>query len=104
MLEDTGAPPRGVRRRPRSPPPGGDAREVHLDDGLLDRGLAPVVALDDGRPEGRAAEFRHAEIDLPGPGDELSGVVAATPGLPACRPLAALDLDEPGHLLVELRF
>lgn len=71
-------------------PPGGDARETHLDDGLLDRGLAPAVALDDGRPEGRAAEFRHAELDLPGPGGELSGVVAAAVGLPARRPLVAL--------------
>ena len=71
-------------------PPGGDARQAHLDDGLLDRGLAPAVALDDGRPEGRAAEFRHAELGLPGPGDELSGVVAAAVGLPARRPLVAL--------------
>lgn len=33
---------------------------------------------------------RNAELDLTGPGDELSGVVAAAVGLPARRPLVVL--------------
>ena len=63
--------------------PGRDAREVHLDDGLLDRGLAPAVALDDGRLEGCAAQLRHVELDLSGSGDELSRIVAVAVCLPA---------------------
>lgn len=59
------------------------------------------MELDDGRLEGRAAEFRHAELGLSGSGDELSGVVAAAVGLPARRPLVALGPDKPGRLLVE---
>lgn len=35
-------------------PAGQGTREAHLDDGLLDRGLAPAVALDDGHLEGDA--------------------------------------------------
>lgn len=77
--------------------------ESDLDDVLLDRGFAPAVALDDGRLEGRPAEFRHAELDLPGPGDELSGIATAAEGLPTRRPLVALGPDELGRLLVEQR-
>lgn len=96
----------GHRRSPQElgdvlDPPGGDARQVHLDDGLLDRGLAPAVALDDGRLEGRPAELRHAELDFPGARDEPPRVVAAAVGLPARRPLVALGPDELGRLLVE---
>lgn len=74
---------------------------MHLDDGLLDRGLAPAVALDDSRPEGRAAEFRHAELDFPCPGDELPRVVAAAVDLPARRPLVAFGPDGLGRLGVD---
>ena len=83
--------------------PGRDAREVHLDDGLLDRSLAPAVALDNGRLEGRAAQLRHVELDLSCPGDELSRVVAAAVCPPACRPLVAPGPYELGRLLVEQR-
>lgn len=75
--------------------------ESNLDNGLLDRGLAPAVALDDGRLEGRPAELRHAELDFPGARDEPPRVVAAAVGLPARRPLVALGPDELGRLLVE---
>ena len=77
--------------------------ESNLDDGLLDQGLAPAMALDDGRLEGRPAEPRHTELDFPDPDDELSGVLAAAVGLPARRPLVALGHDELGRLLVEQR-
>ena len=39
--------------------PCGDAGQVHLDDGLLHAGLAPLVALDDGGGEAHALELRH---------------------------------------------
>lgn len=63
--------------------------------------VAPAVALDDGRLEGRPAELRHAELDFPGARDEPPRVVAAAVGLPARRPLVALGPDELGRLLVE---
>ena len=56
--------------------------ESNLDDGLLDRGLAPAVTLYGGRLEGRAAEFQHAGPDLAGPGDEPPRVAGAAVGLP----------------------
>lgn len=77
--------------------------ESNLDDGLLDRGLAPAVALDDGRLEGRPAELRHAELDFLGARDEPPHVVAAAVGLPARRPFVVLGPDELGRLLVEQR-
>ena len=39
------------------------AGQVHLDDGLLDRRLAPFVALDDRRGEAHALELGHLERD-----------------------------------------
>ena len=98
----------GHRRSPQElgdvlDPPGRDARQVHLDDGLLDRGLAPAVALDDGRLEGRPAELRHAKLDFPGARDEPPRVMAAAVGLPGRRPLVAPGPDELRRLLVEQR-
>lgn len=75
--------------------------ESNLDDSLLDRGLAPAVALDDGRLEGRPGELRHAELDFPDPGDELSGAMATAVGLPARRPFVALGPDELACFLVD---
>ena len=40
------------------------AGQVHLDDGLLDRRLAPFVALNDRRGEAHALELGHLERDL----------------------------------------
>lgn len=87
MPEDAGAPPEEFGDVLDSP--GRDAHEAHLDDGLLDRSLAPAIALDNGRLEGRAAQLRNVELDLSWPGDELSRVVAAAVCLPARRPLVA---------------
>lgn len=69
---------------------------------LTDNMRSVVLALDHGRLEGRAAELRHAELDLAGTGDELPRVVvAASVGLPAGRPLVALGADERRGPLVE---
>lgn len=62
MPEDAGAPPEEFGDVLDSP--GRDAHEAHLDDGLLDRSLAPAIALDNGRLEGRAAQLRNVELDL----------------------------------------
>lgn len=82
---------------------GRDARQVHLDDGLLDRGLAPAVALDDGRLEGRLAELRYADLDFPGARDEPPRVVDDALGLLARRSLVAPGPDEFRRLFVEQR-
>ena len=42
----------------------GHPGQAHLDDGLLDAGLAPFVALDDGGGEAHALELGHLERDL----------------------------------------
>lgn len=55
------------------------------------------------RPRGRLAEFRHSEIDFLDALDELSRVLAAVVGIPACFPLVAFGSDKPGRLLVEQR-
>ena len=70
--------------------------ESNLDDGLLDRGLAPAVALDGGRLEGRPTELRHAELDFLGARDEPPHVVAAAVDLPARRPFVALGPTRSG--------
>ena len=57
----------GLRRHARPPqqpadvidPPGGDTRQIHLDQRLLDTLLTPAVALDDGGLEKRALELGH---------------------------------------------
>lgn len=82
---------------------GRDARQVHLNDGLLDRGLAPAVALDDGRLEGRLAELRYADLDFPGARDEPPRVVDDALGLLARRSLVAPGPDEFRRLFVEQR-
>jgi site-specific DNA recombinase len=54
----------------------GDAGQVHLDQRLLDGGLAAAVALDDLRLEGERAQPRHLQLDLAGLGVERAGVAA----------------------------
>src|SRR5262249_39907165 len=47
---------------------GGHAGQVHLDQGILDRRLAPAVTLDDGRREGQVAHLGNAQGARAGPG------------------------------------
>lgn len=74
------------------------AGQVHLDDGLLDRGLAPLVALDDRRGEAHALELGHPERDLARRGGEASLVVAGAVRRP---PVGAL-IGRGAHQLVGL--
>ena len=64
--------------------PGGDARQVHVDEGLLDAFLAPAVTFDHGGLEDRALQFRHLELEPAGLGGEFAFVVAGAvrPPLP----------------------
>ena len=108
LLVEVGDGAGGHRRAPEGlgrvlDPPGGDAREAHLDDGLLDRRLAPAVALDDGGLEGGSPELGHAQLDLARARDEPAGIVTAAVGLAPGGPPVALGADELGRLLVEQR-
>ena len=99
----------GRRRHGRSPqdlgdvldPARRDAREVHLDHRLLDRGLAAAVALDDGRREPHALELGHADRHLAGRRGQAPLVVAGAVGLALGGPLVALGADEVAGLLLE---
>ena len=64
--------------------PGGDARQVHVDEGLLDAFLAPAVTFNHGGLEDRALQFRHLELEPAGLGGEPASVVAGAvrPPLP----------------------
>jgi hypothetical protein len=56
---DTGAP---QRLGDILDPADRNARQVHLNQRLLDRALAPTVTLDDGRLEGQAPKLRNLEV------------------------------------------
>ena len=56
------------------------ASKVHLDQGLLDRGLPATVALDDRRLECLLAQLRHLELHLAGLCLQLA-LIAAGPGV-----------------------
>ena len=62
--------------------PGGDARQVHVDEGLLDAFLAPAVTFDDRGLEQGALEFGHLEFESAGLGGEPASVVAGPVRLP----------------------
>src|SRR5210317_518735 len=72
-----------TRGHPRTPqglgdvfdPPDRYPGQVHLDQRLLDRGLAALVALDDGRLESLLAQLRYLQVDLTGLRVKLAIVV-----------------------------
>ena len=57
-----------------------NARQIHLDQHLLDRGLASAVAFDDRSLKGLAPQLRYLEIDVPGTGLQHP-LAAASPGI-----------------------
>jgi site-specific DNA recombinase len=83
-------PAHGAGADPRAPqglgdvldPAHGHARQVHLDQGFLDRGLPPTVALDDRGLERLPAQLRHLQRDLAGPGVQPAPV-APRPRVPS---------------------
>jgi hypothetical protein len=64
----------GLGRHPFTPqgladvvdPTGGDTRQIHVDERLLDRLLAATVAFDDRRLENRPLELGHPHRHFPG--------------------------------------
>ena len=74
--------------------PCGDAGRVHLDDGLLHAGLAPLAALDDRRGEAHALELGHLERDLARRGGEASLVVSRSVRRPLVGALIWAGVDE----------
>lgn len=76
---------------------------MHLDDGLLDRRLAPFVALDDRRDEAHALELRHLERDLARRRGEAAFVVAGAVIGALVVALVGSGADEPVGLLVQHR-
>ena len=82
-------------------PPGGHARQVHLDHGLLDAGLPAPVALYDRGREAHPLELGHMDRDLAGRRGQASVVVAGAVRLALGGPLVALGADEVVGLLLE---
>ena len=56
------------------------ARQMHLDQGFLDRALLPTIALDDRCLEGLAPQLRNSKVYFPRHGVERA-FVAAGPGI-----------------------
>lgn len=75
--------------------------KVHLDDGLLDAGLAPLAALDDGGGEAHALELGHPERDLARRRGESALAVPGAVSGPLVVALVGPGADELVGLLVE---
>lgn len=82
-------------------PPGGHARQVHLNHGLLDARLAAPVALDDRRGEPHPLELGHAQRDLAGLRRELPLVVPRAEGLAVGGAPLALGAHQVARLLFQ---
>src|SRR5690606_30303252 len=100
-----------ARTDPRAPerlgdvfdPSYGDAGQIHLDQGLLDRALPAAIAFDDRGLEGLAAQLRDFEADLTGSRLEAALVVTC-PGIrPGFAALVASGPAEPVSLRLEHR-
>ena len=67
----------------------GDARQVHLNEGLLHAALPAAIPLDDARLEGHALAPRHMERDIAGGRGEIPVIAAAAIALTGLAALAA---------------
>src|SRR3954468_20053537 len=93
-----------ARAHPRAPegfgnvlhPPHRNARQIHLDQRLLDRTLSSAVTLNDGRLEGLAPQLRNLEVDLASAGLQRPLIAASPRILPS---LAALVTSCPAKLV-----
>ena len=99
------------RRDPRAPqglgdvlhPPDRDTGQIHLHQGLLDRGLAPAVALDDRRLERLPAQLGHLQRNLASPRLQLPLVAPRPRVLASLRALVAFRLAKPIRLRIQKR-
>jgi hypothetical protein len=82
-------------------PPHRHAGQVHLDQRLLDRGLAPPVALDDRRLKGRLAQLGHLQGHLTGLRLQLATVAPGPRVLAGLRALVAPGLAHLVSLRIE---
>ena len=96
---ETPAPPQGLADVLDAPR--GHAGQMHLDDGLLDAGLAPFVALDDGGRETHSFELGHSERDLARRRGEPALAVPGAVRRPLVGALVRTRAREPVGLLVE---
>src|SRR5215831_3822584 len=75
--------------------------EIHLDQRLLDRALAPPIPLDDGRLERLLAQLRYPQPYLASFGLQAALVVSG-PGIPTClAALIALRIAQPIRLGIQ---
>lgn len=75
--------------------------QAHLNDGLLDAGFAPLVALDDRDGEAQALELRHLERDLARRRGEAALVMVGAISGALVGELVGSGADEPVGLLAE---
>ena len=98
-------------RHPRAPqrlgdvldPAHRDPGQIHLDQGLLDRALAPPVTLDDRRLERLRPQLRYPQLDLAGLGLQLALVMAGSGIAPGLAALVALRIAQPIRLGIQQR-
>ncbi len=78
--------------------PGRHALHVHLGQRRHQRLLRALVALEQLGRESPLTVLRHAQLQLPDPGDERAAVITAAVAEPQRRPLALLRAQRLGHL------
>ena len=79
----------------------GNARQVHLDEGLLHAAFPAAIPLDDGSLEGYALEPRHVERDIAGGRGETAVIVTAAVALTGLAALVAGGLRQRLRLLFQ---
>ena len=79
----------------------GNARQVHLDEGLLHAALPAAIPLDDGSLEGHALEPGDVERDVAGGRGKVSVVVTAAVALTGLAALVAGRLRQRLRLLLQ---
>ena len=82
-------------------PAHGDARQIHLDERLLDAAFPAAIPLDDGRFEGHALEPGHMERDITRGRGEVAVIVAAAVALAGLAALVAGRLRQRLRLLFQ---
>ena len=93
-------------RHPRAPqrlgdvldPAYRDPRQIHLDQGLLDRALAPPVTLDDRSFKGLLAQLRYPQLDLAGLGLQFALIAAGSRIAAGLAALVTLRIAQPIRL------
>jgi hypothetical protein len=72
--------------------------DVHLDQGFLDRALAPPITLDDRRLEGLRPQLRYPQLDLAGLGLQFAFVMPGPRIAASLSALVTLRIAQPIRL------